>query len=112
MPIDVDITQRRQKVISMPRYFFHFTDGRRTFTDVVGVELSGVAAMRQYAAEELRRLRSVMPDEKLQNWLGWKIIAVDSVGNTIYEVGFDVTLNNPEVRQPNFAHSPRPARYE
>ncbi|MGA8934126.1 MAG: hypothetical protein WB522_07650 [Pseudolabrys sp.] len=97
----------------MPRYFFHFTDGRRTFTDVAGVELSGVAAMRQYAAEEIRRLRSAMPDVKVQNWLDWKIIAVDSVGNTVYEVGFDFTpLNSPELRQRNLAHSPRPTRHE
>ena len=28
----------------MPRYFFHFTNGRQTFTDSTGVELPGVAA--------------------------------------------------------------------
>ena len=75
----------------MPHYFFHFTDGHRQFTDSAGVDLAGIAAAQQHAADKIRGLRDAMPGVKLQNWLGWKIIAVDSVGNTVYEVGFDFT---------------------
>jgi hypothetical protein len=75
----------------MPRYFFHFTDGRQKFTDTTGVVLPSIGAMRQHAAQQIHELCGVMPAETLQNWLGWKIIAVDSVGNTVYEIGFDFT---------------------
>ena len=75
----------------MPHYFFHFTDGHRQFTDSVGVDLAGISAAQLYAAEKIRGLQAAMPGVKLQNWLGWKIIAVDSVGNIVYEIGFDPT---------------------
>jgi hypothetical protein len=89
----------------MPRYFFHFTNGRQNFPDSTGVELPGIAAMRQHATEQILQLRSVMPGVKLQNWLGWKITVVDNVGNTVYEVGFDSAAL--EMRPHNFARSPR-----
>ncbi|HXZ21272.1 MAG TPA: hypothetical protein VEH78_00740 [Pseudolabrys sp.] len=75
----------------MPRYFFHFTDGRRKFTDSTGVELPGTAAVRQHAVEQIRELRGAMSEVKLQKWLGWKIIADDSAGNTVFEIDFDFT---------------------
>ena len=97
----------------MPRYFFHFTNGGQTFTDSTGVELPGIAAMRQHATEQIRQLRSVMPGVKFQNWLGWKIIAADIVGNTVYEIGFDfASLDDPEMRQRDFAQSLRLTRHE
>jgi len=74
----------------MPRYFFHLTDGRRQFTDSAGVELPGIWAMRQHAAKQIRELRGAMPETNLQDWTGWKIIAADNIGNTLFEVGFDV----------------------
>jgi Domain of unknown function (DUF6894) len=84
----------------MPRYFFHFTNGRQKFTDSAGVELPGIGATRQHAAQKIRELRDVMPGVKLQNWLDWKIIAVDSIGNTVHEIGFDFApLDDPEVRR-------------
>jgi len=73
----------------MPRYFFHFTDGRRTFTDAAGVELPGIAAMRQHAVAQIRELRAAMSEPKLQNWSSWKIIADDGTGDSVYEIGFD-----------------------
>ena len=75
----------------MPRYFFHFTDGRQQFSDSTGVELPGIPAMRQHATEKIRELREAMPGVKLQNWRDWKIIATDGVGNTLFEIGFDPT---------------------
>ena len=89
----------------MPRYFFHFTNGRQTFTDSTGVELAGVAAARQHATQQIHQLRNVMPGVKLQNWLGWKIVAIDKVGNTVYEVGFDFAA--PVTRANTFAQATR-----
>ncbi len=89
----------------MPRYFFHFTNDRQKFTDSAGVELPGIAAARQHATQQIHQLRAVMPGVKVQNWLGWKIVAVDNVGNTVYEVGFDFAP--PEKRASNFAQATR-----
>ena len=86
----------------MPRYFFHFTDGRQQFTNSTGVELPGIAAMQLHAAEKIRELREAMPGVKLQNWSNWKIIAADGVGNTLYEIGFDPTLSNLQLASPGF----------
>ena len=88
----------------MPRYFFHFTNGRM-FTDLTGVELPGVAAARQHATQQIHQLCNVMPGVKLQNWLGWKIVAVDKVGNTVYEVDFDFAA--PVTRANTFAQATR-----
>jgi len=39
-----DISSRYE--VPMPRYFFHFNDEKRPFTDAAGVELNGIAAAR------------------------------------------------------------------
>ena len=75
----------------MPRYFFHLTDGCRTYADAAGVELPDISATRQYATEQTRQLRRVMSEPMLQAWSCWKVIAADSIGNTVYEIGFDHT---------------------
>jgi hypothetical protein len=31
----------------MPRYYFNFSDGERIFTDAIGLELVGIAAVRK-----------------------------------------------------------------
>ena len=73
----------------MARYFFHFTDGFRRFTDGTGTELQGVAAVRQHAANQVRELRDAMMSEmSIQDWSDWKVIAVDSAGKTVFEIGF------------------------
>jgi hypothetical protein len=46
-----------------------------------------------------------MPGVKVQNWRGWKIVAVDKVGNTIYEIGFDFAP--PETRPNSLAQLTR-----
>jgi hypothetical protein len=75
----------------MARYFFHCTDGFRRFTDGTGTELQGVAAVRQHAANQVRELRDAMMSEmSIQDWSDWKVIAVDSAGKTVFEIGFDL----------------------
>jgi hypothetical protein len=74
----------------MPRYFFHFSDGKRTFTDSIGVELTGIAAAHLQAAEQIRGMRSALTERALQDWSGWKMIGVDAEGKTVFEVGFDL----------------------
>ncbi len=74
----------------MPRYFFHVSRGKHTFTDSAGVELAGIAAARTHATTQIRDMRDSLPSGHLQDWLGWKIIVVDAEGKTVLEVGFDL----------------------
>jgi len=46
----------------MPRYFFHFTDGREQFTDSTGVELSGIGAMQHAYARRYGAMTLLPPD--------------------------------------------------
>lgn len=73
----------------MSLYNFHFTDGICVFTVSHDVELSGITAIRQYAANHIRELRDAVPPGKLENWSHWKIIAVNQSGEKMFEVGFD-----------------------
>jgi len=44
----------------VPRYFFHFSDGTRQFTDGAGQELSGLAAVRAHATKQVREIKAAM----------------------------------------------------
>lgn len=84
--------ERTNSELSVARYYFHFTDGKRTFTDGIGLELSGLAAARQQAREQIREMRSCMSEE-VQDWAPWKIFVVDRWGKTIFEIGFDLLVS-------------------
>jgi len=71
----------------MSRYFFHFTDGKRTFTDGIGLELPGLAAARTEAREQVREMRNCMSAE-VEDWAPWKIFVANIWGKTIFEIGF------------------------
>jgi hypothetical protein len=78
----------------MPRYFFHFSDGNRTFTDSTGIELTGIAAAHSQATAQMRDMQSGLSERALQDWSDWKMIVIDAKGKTVLEVGFgfDLTL--------------------
>jgi len=73
----------------MPRYFFHFTDGKRTFTDNTGNDCAGLGDARKHAVSQLRELKGVMSEQTIHNWIGWKMIVVDANGITVFSVGFE-----------------------
>lgn len=83
----------------MPRYFFHFSDGKHTFTDAAGVELNGIAAARAHATAQIREMRGAQSEFALQNWATWKMIVVDAKGKTIVEVGFDLSTRSMDYKQ-------------
>jgi hypothetical protein len=87
-----DISSRYEA--PMPRYFFHFSDGKRTFTDAHGVELTGIAAARAQAVAQIREMRGAQSQRALQNWAAWKMIVVDTKGKTLFEVGFDLSTRS------------------
>ncbi|MBI2714232.1 MAG: hypothetical protein HYX37_07225 [Rhizobiales bacterium] len=78
----------------MPRYFFHFSDGKHTFTDAAGFELNGIAAAREYATAQIREMRGAQSERGLQNWVAWKMIVVDAKGEAIFEAGFDLNTRS------------------
>lgn len=76
----------------MPRFFFHFTDGKRKFTDAAGLELSGMAAARKHAAEQVRELRTAMCAPHVQDLSGWSLCVADAKGAPVIELGFDLRM--------------------
>ena len=72
----------------MRRYFLHLSDGKRTFTDSAGVDLTDAHAARRHARAQIRTMRADSP--ALHDWRGWKMIVADSTGNTLFEIGFDL----------------------
>lgn len=73
----------------MSNYYFNFTDGKRTFTDGVGLELRGLAAARMEARKQIREMRICMSEE-VNDWAQWKIFVADTRGRTVFEIGFDL----------------------
>jgi hypothetical protein len=51
----------------MPRYYFHFSDGKRTFTDSIGVELTGIAAARSQVTAQIHEMRGALSERTLQD---------------------------------------------
>ncbi len=74
----------------MPRYFFHFSDGKRRFSDATGQELRGLAAARQQAVKQVRELKAAMCDPHIQDMSGWSMTVVNASGTTVFEIGFDL----------------------
>ena len=74
----------------MPRYFFHFSDGKRLFSDDVGQELRGLAAAREYAVAQVRELKGAMCDPHIQDLSGWTMTVADLSGKRVFEIGFDM----------------------
>lgn len=74
----------------VPRYFFHFSDGKREFTDGAGAELSGLTAARERATEQIRELKAAMCDPYVQDLRGWTMTVVDVHGKKVFRLGFDL----------------------
>jgi hypothetical protein len=70
---------------SMPRYYFHLTDGKHVLNNHKGVDLPGNAAARDDAAVLARDLKhgAAMRD---WNWSGWFVTIVDQHSKKIDEV--------------------------
>jgi hypothetical protein len=84
------VALKKLERITVPRYYFHFSDGKRTFTDSIGVELTGIAAARSQVTAQIHEMRGALSERILQDWLGWTMIAVDAKGKTLFEIGFDL----------------------
>ena len=74
----------------MPRYFFHFSDGERQFSDATGQELSGLRAARERATEQVRELKAAMCDQVIQDLSGWSMSVADARDRVVFVIGFDL----------------------
>jgi hypothetical protein len=78
----------------MPRFFFHFTDGKRTFPDAIGVELNGIAAARENLISQLRELKGGLCNNRIQDWSEWTIVVEDEKKKALLEMGFNLIPKN------------------
>lgn len=76
----------------MPRYFFHFSDGKRRFSDAQGHELSGMAAARTHAITQVRDIKAAISSPGIQDLRGWSMTVVDAGGHTVFETSFDLKM--------------------
>lgn len=76
----------------VPRYYFHFSDGKRRFSDANGVVLSGMAAARAHAILQVRDLKAAMCDPGIQDLSGWSMIVVNDDDTVVFETSFDLKL--------------------
>lgn len=74
----------------MPRYFFHFTDGERQFSDDKGHELDGLRAARAHATQHVRELKAAMCDQVIQDLSSWSMSVADPQGRIVFVLGFDL----------------------
>ena len=74
---------------NVPRYYFHFSDGKRQFTDDTGVELSGIAAARANATQQVRELKVAMCHPHVQDLSGWSMTVHDAQKKPVFKIGFD-----------------------
>jgi hypothetical protein len=75
---------------NVPRYYFHFSDGKRQFTDNSGGELSGMTAARAHATAQVRELKAAICDPHIQNVSGWSMTVADAKGQSVFKIGFDL----------------------
>ena len=73
----------------MPRYFFHFSDGKRRFSDTSGVELSGMRAARLHATQHVRELKAAMCHPTIQDLSEWTMTVEDAQGKSVCDIRFD-----------------------
>ena len=74
----------------MPLFYFHFSDGKRRFSDTTGCELSGMAAARRHATEQVRELKAAMCAPIIQDLSGWSMTVTDAAGRTVIELDFEL----------------------
>jgi hypothetical protein len=74
----------------VPRFYFHFSDGKRQFTDSSGVELSGLAAARANATKQVRELKVALCHPLVQDLSAWSMTVLDANKKSVFKIGFDL----------------------
>ena len=91
---------------TVPRYFFHFSDGERQFSDDQGHELAGLRAAREHATRQVRELKAAMSEPAIQDLSAWSMSVADAKGAIVFVIGFDLKPRPaPLAQQPARAHA-------
>ena len=78
------------RVASVPRYYFHFTDGTHWFTDSNGHELAGLRAARAHALKDVHALKAALCERNAHDFSEWIMAVVDASGRAVFAMGFDL----------------------
>jgi hypothetical protein len=73
-------------VVPLPRFFFHMTDGERTFTDAIGIELESLVAARRHITFNIGELRSALYKNGVRNLSEWAVIIFNEKNEILQEV--------------------------
>jgi Domain of unknown function (DUF6894) len=84
----------------VPRYFFHFSDGTRRFTDSSGHDLSGIRAARAHAVKDIRDIKAATCARRIEDLSGWSMIVADARGKAVFVLGFDLKARPESARPP------------
>jgi hypothetical protein len=79
----------------VPRYYFHFSDGERQFSDDSGIDLAGLRAARAHATAQVRELKAAMCDRTIRDFGGWSMTVTDARDRTVFVLGFDLKPRAP-----------------
>jgi hypothetical protein len=84
----------------MPRYFFHISDGRRTYPDPLGIALPSLEAAKAHARQDAQALS--------ESWMAlsqadWRLMVADESGAELLSIALSQAAR-PEA-QPGFGHS-------
>jgi hypothetical protein len=74
-----------RETASMPRYYFHLTNGR-PFHDVDGLELSGIEAAREEAVGFALDIMRLEPE--CRDWSSWSVAVTDRDQTTVLQIPF------------------------
>mgnify|MGYP006928387253 CR=1 FL=1 len=73
----------------MPRFYYHITDGTRTFTDANGVDLEGIGAARRHLISHIRELRGCLSESGMHNWSELTVVVSNARQEMVQEMGLD-----------------------
>ena len=74
----------------MPRFYFHFSDGKRRYSDTAGHELSGLAAARAQATVQVRELKAALCASAIHDLSDYSMTVTDDRGRRVFVLGFDL----------------------
>lgn len=84
----------------MPRYFFHFSDGTRQFTDGSGHDLAGLRAARAHAVKDIREIKAALCARRIQDLSAWSMTVAEAAGTPVFTLGFDLKPRPEGGRRP------------
>jgi uncharacterized protein DUF6894 len=87
------VTLIRQGEALPSRYYFHLTDGQDAIRDEDGIEVANLAAALIYATEAIEELRREMSSSS-EEWEGWRLEIVDSLGQLAQSLPLEVPVQN------------------